>query len=186
MKKVLSIVWLFFTVSSASVFGQGFQGTDKSPMDMAYFPDNFAHDRKGDEKAIIRVTYSRPAKNGREVFGKLIPYGKVWRTGANEATEIKIYQDVTVNGKALKAGTYSLFTIPGESEWTIIFNSDLDYWGSYSYKESSDVLRVTATAKKIGETIEAFSIQFAKAGNNGATMLIGWDKTVAEVPFQFE
>lgn len=183
MKNLLPIICLFIIVSTAPLFGQSLRGTDKSPMDMAYFPDNFAHDRKEDEKAIFRVTYSRPAKNGREVFGKLIPYDEVWRTGANESTEIKVYRDVTVGGKPLKAGTYSLFTIPGESEWTIIFNSELDYWGSYNYDDNSDVLRVTAPAKKVDGVIEAFSIQFVKAGNNGVTMLIGWDKTMVEVQF---
>ena len=101
---------LFSTVSNSQNFG----GLDKSPMDMAYFPDNFAHDRKEGEKAVVRVTYSRPQKGGREIFGKLVPYGKVWRTGANEAIEIKFYQDVEIAGKKVKTGTYSLFTIPGE------------------------------------------------------------------------
>jgi len=185
MKKVLIVVCFCLVASAMPALGQNFRGADKSPMDMAYFPDNFAHDRKKDEKAVIRVTYSRPAKNGREIFGKLIPYGKVWRTGANESTEIRLYQDVTINGKSLKAGTYSLFTVPGETEWTIIFNSALDYWGSYSYQEESDVLRVAVPSKKVTETIENFSIQFTQKGGNGATMLIGWDNTVAEVSFQF-
>ena len=111
MKILLSIV-LFASITMAAQ-SQNFRKPDKSPMDMAYFPDHFAHDRKDGEKAIIRVTYSRPSKNDREVFGKLVPYGKVWRTGANESTEIKFYQDVVLNGRPVKAGSYSLFYHPG-------------------------------------------------------------------------
>ena len=81
---------------------------------MAYFPNNFAHDRKGEQEAVIRVIYSRPQKSGREIFGNLVPWKKVWRAGANEATEIKFYKDVEIGGKKVKAGTYSLFAIPDE------------------------------------------------------------------------
>jgi hypothetical protein len=177
----LLFLLLFSTVSNA----QNFRGLDKSPMDMAYFPDHFAHDRKAGEKAVARVTYSRPQKGGREVFGKLIPYGKVWRTGANEATEIKFYQDVELAGKSVKAGTYSLFTIPGEKEWMIILNSDLDYWGAYSYKAENDVVRVTAPARESNNTVENFTIQFDKKGEKGGVMRLAWDKTVVEVPFTY-
>jgi hypothetical protein len=172
---------LFSTVSNSQNFG----GLDKSPMDMAYFPDNFAHDRKSGEKAIARVTYSRPQKGGREIFGKLIPYGKVWRTGANEATEIKFYQDIELAGKKVAAGTYSLLTIPGEKEWTIILNSDLDYWGAYSYKAENDVVRVTAPATALNTTVENFTIQFNNKGEKGGEMKLAWDKTVVAVPFTY-
>ena len=99
------------------VSAQSFRGLDRSPLDMAYFPDNFAHDRGAEDKAIVRVIYSRPQKKGREIFGNKVPYGKVWRTGANEAPELKVYQDITLSGKEVKAGTYALFTLPGENEW---------------------------------------------------------------------
>ncbi len=183
MKRIIfaaTFIILFSTVSHA----QSFRGVDKSPMDMAYYPDNFAHDRKPGDKAIVRVTYSRPQKNGREVFGKLVPYGKVWRTGANEATEIKFYQDIELAGKKVKAGTYSLFTIPGEKEWTIILNSDLDYWGAFSYKQANDVLRVTAPATETTTAVENFTIQFESKGEKQGVMKLAWDKTVAEVPFK--
>ncbi len=184
MKKtilLLSILSLIAVTSRA----QEFRGPDKSPMDMAYYPDNFAHDRNGDDKALVRVIYSRPQAKDRAIFGKLEDYGKVWRTGANENTEIKLYTDATVAGKKLKAGTYSLFTIPGEKEWVIIFSSAIDFWGAYSYKEDNDVLRVTVPSKKSGKTIEYFSIVFAKSGEKGATMSLGWDDTVVDVPFGF-
>lgn len=172
--------------------GQKMRGLDKSPMDMAYYPDDFAHDRKfapakvGD-KGYARVTYSRPAKNGRELFGKLIPYGKVWRVGANEATEIKFLTDATIQGRKIKAGVYSLYAIPNETEWTLIFNTDLDQWGAYSYKQDMDVLRVTAPVKKTEEPVENLTIQFRKAGDsmNESILMIAWDTTLVELPVSF-
>ena len=172
--------------------GQKLRGLDKSPMDMAYYPDDFAHDRKfapakvGD-KVFARVTYSRPAKNGREVFGKLVPYGKVWRVGANEATEVKFFTDATIQGKTIKAGVYSLYAIPNETEWTLIFNSDLDQWGAYSYKPELDVVRLTAPVRKPEEPLENLSIQFKKASDkvNEAVMMIAWDTTLIDVPISF-
>ncbi len=169
---------------SCMVKAQSFRALDKSPMDMAYYPDNFAHDRKPGQKAIVRVTYSRPEMKGREIFGKLVPYGKVWRTGANEATEIKFYQDVELAGEKVKAGTYSLFTVPGEKEWTIILSSDLDYWGAFSYKQANDVLRVTAHATETANAVENFIIQFQSTGENQGVMKLAWAKTVVEVPFK--
>lgn len=170
---------------SISLHAQSFRKPDKSPMDMAYFPDHFAHDRKPGDKAVIRVTYSRPVKNGRDIFGKLVPYGQVWRTGANESSEIRFYQDVMLAGKSVKAGTYSLFTIPNETEWTIILNSDVDYWGAYKYNAEHDVLRVPAKVGTLNEPLESFSIQFEPIGEKSGIMRLGWDKTFAEVPFSF-
>lgn len=137
---ILSTFCLLIVTLTASV-AQDFRGLDQSPLDAAYYPDNFAHDRKPGEKALIKVVYSRPQVKGRTIFGDKVPYGEVWRTGANEATEVKFYEDVTIDGKDLAAGTYALFSVPGEEEWTIIFSADLNYWGAYSYKEGNDVLK---------------------------------------------
>ncbi len=183
MNKIL-LASIFMFLFSGAIFAQKFPGIDKSPMDLAYYPNNFAHDRKAGDKAIIRVTYTRPAKNMREVFGKLVPYGKVWRTGANEATEIKFYEDVELAGKKVKAGSYTLFTIPGEKEWTIILNSDLDYWGAYSYNAANDVLRVTAPVSALSDTVENFTIQFESKGEKEGNMKLAWDKIVVTVPFK--
>lgn len=178
---------LFFSAAivfvSCSAFAQAMPALDKSPMAMAYYPNNFAHDRKAGDKAIIRITYGRPARNGREIFGKQTPYDKVWRLGANEASEIKFYQDVQFGGKMVKAGTYSLFAIPGEKEWTIILNSDLDYWGAYSYKQQNDVLRVTAPVTKLDAPVENFTILMVKAGDGGV-LKMAWDNTMVELPFK--
>lgn len=183
----------FFALLMVEANAQKMRGIDKSPMDMAYYPDNFAHDRKfapkliGDMPAIVRVTYSRPAKKDREVFGtKIVPYGEVWRLGANESTEIKFYQDVTIQGKKVKAGTYSLFAIPTATEWTIILNKDLDFWGAYSYNKDNDVLRVSVPTKKTDEVIENFSIQCGKGNSDKeTTMKMAWDTTLVEVPISF-
>ncbi len=162
---------------------QTFRGPDKSPLDKAYFPDHFAHDRKPGDAAIIRVTYSRPQANGRELFGQLVPYGEVWRTGADEAPEIRFYRDVTIDGTTLPAGTYSLFTIPDKDSWTIIFNADLDYWGAYSYQEDQDALRAKASVKKLDKPVEYFSIQFEEDGDD-ALMHLAWGNTVATLPIK--
>ncbi|WP_460948722.1 DUF2911 domain-containing protein [Spirosoma daeguense] len=190
--KYIGIVACLLLCFAGTADAQKLRGLDKSPMDMAYYPDDFAHDRKfapakvGD-KVYARVTYSRPAKKDREIFGKLIPYGKVWRVGANEATEIKFFTDATVQGKKIKAGIYSFYAIPNETEWTLIFNTDLDQWGAYSYKQDLDVLRVNVPVKRSDEPVENLSIQFKKSGDkmNEAVMIIGWDNTLVETPVTF-
>jgi Protein of unknown function (DUF2911) len=188
-KKLLFLALLFCSVFGAN--SQKFKGLDKSPMDMAYYPDEFAHDRKfapqkvGD-KAYIRLTYSRPAKKERVVFGKLVPYGKVWRVGADEATEIKFYEDVTIQGKTLKAGVYSLFMIPNEKEWTIIFNTDLDVWGAYSYNEAKDVLRATVSPQKLDEAVENLTINFGKGNDKEALMNVAWDNVMVSLPIMLK
>jgi Protein of unknown function (DUF2911) len=192
MKKTLLLL-CFSSLLIVEANAQKLRGIDKSSMDMAYYPDNFAHDRKfspkliGDMPAIIRIIYSRPAKKEREVFGtKIVPYGEVWRVGANESTEIKFYQDVTIQGKIVKAGTYSLFAIPTATEWTIILNKDLDFWGAYSYNKDNDVLRVSVPTKKTDEVIENFSIQCVKGNNDKETIMkMAWDTTLVEVSISF-
>ena len=186
------ILFSLLSLLLMEVKAQKLRGTDKSPMDMAYYPDNFAHDRKfapkliGDTPALVRVTYSRPAKKDREIFGtKIVPYGEVWRAGANESSEIKFYQDVTIQGKKIKAGVYSLFVVPNATEWTVILNKDLDFWGAYSYNVANDVLRVNIPVKKTEEIIESFSIQITKANDKEATMKMAWDTTLVELPIGF-
>jgi hypothetical protein len=185
MKTTLALASLLFLFSNSAI-SQSFRTPDKSPVDIAYLPDDFAHDRKFapernlPSSAVVKVIYGRPQMKGREVFGGLVAYGEVWRTGANEAAEITIYQDVKVAGNTLKAGSYALFSIPNKDEWTIIFNSDLDEWGAYSYNEDHDVLRVTAAVKENSEAVEAFSIQF-----DDNTMRMAWDKTIVELPIEY-
>jgi hypothetical protein len=133
----------------------------------------------------VKITYGQPRKRGRVIFGELVPYGEVWRTGANEATEITLTKDVIVQGTILKAGTYSLFTIPEKDFWTIIFNKDVGLWGSYNYNQKQDVFRIKApVATTDSEVYEVFTIQFEHR-NNMANLLLSWDKTLVSIPLQF-
>ncbi|GAB3992790.1 DUF2911 domain-containing protein [Spirosoma daeguense] len=128
----------------------------------------------------ISVNYCRPYKKERAIFGTLVPYGKVWRTGANEATVITFNQNVTVAGQPLKAGTYSLWTIPSNSTWVTIFNSETGQWGT-NYDQSKDVLRVQVESHKHSPVAEQFTINLAPA-TNGADMSLVWDETEVIVP----
>lgn len=152
---------------------------DKSPADIAYLRQN------GRRTApIVRVVYGRPLKKGRTMLGETEAYGKVWRTGANETTEIKLFKDVTFGDKVIPAGTYSLYTIPDKTEWTIIFNSKLDTWGAYEYDETKDVVRFKVPAGKTESEVEAFTITF-DGGNGEATMLMAWEGTLIKIPVKF-
>lgn len=161
---------------------------DKSPMDMAYYPDNYPVLKiqdKANEPLVARVIYSRPQKEGRTVFGGLVEYGKVWRLGANEATEIELYKDVKIKDKKLAKGRYSIFAIPTQAEWTIIFNKDTDVWGAFKYDEKKDAMRVSFPVQNVVTPVEPFTISFSKTGS-GADMLIAWDQAMVTVPVNFK
>jgi hypothetical protein len=165
-----SLIMLF----SVNLSAQDFSGLDKSPMDAASFPSDY----KVSDKQ-VKVVYSRPQLKGRDV-NSLAPQGKVWRTGANEAVEITFYEDKMFGDSNVKAGTYSLFTIPGEDEWIVILSSDINVWGAYSYNEANDVARVTVPATENDESLEAFSMAFDDDG----TMYMGWDTIRVAVPIK--
>ncbi len=175
-KSILSIlVFAVALVFSNQAFAQEFAELDKSPLDASVYPTN-----KRVSDKLVKVVYSRPFLKGRSLE-KLAPAGKVWRTGANEAAEITFYKDVTFGGKSVKAGTYALFTIPGEKEWTIILSTSLNVWGSYFYKESQDVVRVTGKVSMGKKSLENFSIAFDGKDAN-ATMYLAWANTIVSVP----
>lgn len=121
------------------------------------------------------VTYFRPGVKGREIWGGLVPYDKVWRTGANEATVISFNDPVLVEGKKLEAGKYSIFTIPGQSQWTVIFNKNTALWGDYGYKAEEDVLRVTVGSAP-GEMVERMQFVFRDVTDSGAVLELQWEK----------
>ncbi|MDB0042787.1 DUF2911 domain-containing protein [Flavobacteriaceae bacterium] len=173
---ILPFAFLLITlISSLQLTAQNFKDLDKSPMDVAAFPSSYKISDK-----IVKVIYSRPQLNGRDLV-KLAPPEKIWRTGANEAAEIIFYKDVIFGGKALKAGTYSLFTIPSlDGDWTVIINRARNVWGSYYYKQDQDVIRVSGKMTKTEENIEAFSMMF----DNDMTLKIGWGKTVVSVSIE--
>ena len=133
----------------------------------------------------FKITYSQPHKRGREIFGKLIPFGQVWRLGANEATELTITKDILVNNQTLKAGTYSLFAIPNTDYWTIIINSDVGLWGSYNYSSKLDVLRLDVPVVKLeGLVYEPFTILIDQKSDK-AEIGFMWDKTKVSLNVQF-
>jgi hypothetical protein len=133
----------------------------------------------------VKITYSQPHKRNREIFGSLVPYGQVWRLGANEATELTTTKDIIINSILLKAGTYSLFCIPEKDKWTIIVNSDLGLWGSYNYNIKQDVFRFSVPVQSTGEVIfEPFTISFDQK-TDMADLLITWDKTKVSIPIKF-
>jgi hypothetical protein len=123
----------------------------------------------------VTITYSRPGVKGRAIWGDLVPYDKVWRTGANEATTIVFSRDVTIEGKPLPAGTYSLHTIPGKTSWTVIFNKKADQWGSYEYSEAEDALRVQVTPSA-GPNVEWMEFSFPDVKNDSARAELAWEK----------
>jgi Protein of unknown function (DUF2911) len=134
----------------------------------------------------LKITYCQPHKRGREVFGTLVPFGQVWRTGANEATEVLVTRDIEINGAVLKAGSYSIFSIPGKEKWTIIFNSDLGLWGAYNYNSKMDVLRIEVPTEELkGEVYEAFTITLDPK-NDKADLLFLWDKTKVTLSIKFK
>jgi hypothetical protein len=130
----------------------------------------------------VKVAYGQPSKKGREIFGKLVPYGEVWRAGANNATEITFATDGMFGGQAIKAGTYSLFALPTETEWTIILNSTLKQWGAYGYGKikDKDVAKVKVPVAKLSGVVEKLTYRFIE-GN----MIIEWDQTQVSVPVSF-
>ena len=172
---------------SAGIAQNKFPSLDKSPMDMAYYPVNYPIlkiQNKANEPLIARVVFSRPQKNGRSVYGELVEYGKIWRLGANEATEIELYKDVKIGGNKLKKGRYSLYAIPLHDKWTIIFNKETDIWGAFQYDMKKDVLRIDVRTEKVPEPVEAFSMMFEKM-NGGANLIVAWDDVQVKLPFSF-
>ncbi len=160
---------------------------DASPLDMAYYPAVYPYlvKVKGEPGALVaRVIYSRPQKKGRKIFGELEEYGKVWRLGANEATEIEFFVPVSIGGKNVPKGRYTLYAIPQEAKWTIILNRETDIWGAYKYDASKDVLRTTVPAGSQSTPAEAFTMAFEKA-DGGANLLMAWDTILVSLPIKF-
>ncbi|HUC84889.1 MAG TPA: DUF2911 domain-containing protein [Candidatus Acidoferrales bacterium] len=132
----------------------------------------------------IEVVYSRPGMKGREIFGSLVPYDKVWRTGANSATKVTFSTAVKLEGHEIPAGSYALFTIPGADEWTVIINKNVNQWGAYTYDEKADLVRFTVNPVQLSEHIETFTIEFNRLADESALMDLIWDQTV--VPIKVE
>ena len=133
----------------------------------------------------ITVDYSRPGVKGRTIFGDLVPYDELWRTGANKATIVTVSTDIMLGGQTLKAGTYSLFTIPGEDEWMIIFNKDTELWGTTGYTQRNDALRMRVKPSA-GSFVERFRISIENITDNSADLILAWDKVQVVIPITVE
>ncbi len=129
----------------------------------------------------IEWNYSRPSAKGRKVFGNVVPFGKVWRTGANGATTIQFYEDVTFGGTAVKAGKYGLLSIPTESEWTVILSKDLDVTSPDAYKKENDVARVSVKPTSLKDYVETFTIELSNIRPAECRLVIKWEQTAVAV-----
>lgn len=171
--KQLIMAGLFVLASQISLVAQDKKEAPKSP-------------KVTTESKEVKVTYGQPSKRGRVIFGQLVPYGEVWRTGANEATEITFKKDVMIGGKEVKSGTYTLFTIPQKDKWTIILNSELRQWGAYDYEKhkDKDVLKTEVPVKK-APLHEKLTYSFTEI-SDGVTLGIAWDEVAVYVPIIFK
>lgn len=166
---------LFFCLTTTVAYGQDAMKSRPSPLAIVAirYKDSY-----------IKITYSQPQKRGREIFGKLVPFDQVWRTGANEATEITTTKNIQINGALLKAGTYSIFTIPKKDAWTVIINSEVGLWGAYNYNSKLDVLKFDVPSTATDTIYESFTMQFDHR-NEVADLLLYWDKTKISIPVKF-
>ncbi len=156
MKRLLSV--LFLAIGLVSFVS----AQEAKPKAMAS-PEATATGKVGKGDAVVTVVYHQPAVKGRKIYGGLVPYGEVWRTGANEATTFETSKDLKVGGKILKAGKYALFTIPSEKgKWTIIFNKTVKQWGAYDYKKAEDVLRIEGKTSKADKMFERLEFKIEK------------------------
>jgi hypothetical protein len=172
MKK-LTLTLLLFSLTFLQA--QNFRGLDKSPMDKASFPASYRISDK-----VATITYSRPQLKGR-AFADIVPFGKIWRTGANEATELRVFKAIAIGGTKVPVGTYSLFTIFGAEKMTLIINKRTNLWGAYAYNEDEDLLRFEVLTTNVEDTLEAFSMVFS--GDDAPVLHLGWGNTRAEVQF---
>jgi hypothetical protein len=172
-------VVLLLCFITAVGYAQKLPDLDASHADIAYLRQDGRR-----SEPVAKIVYSRPSKKGRTMFGDKEPYGKVWRTGANETTEITLFKAVTFGDKKLNPGTYALYTIPGKDKWTVIFNSKLNTWGAFEYDESKDVVRIEVPAGKTESEVEAVAITFEGANGTG-TLLMAWENVLVKVPVKW-
>jgi len=190
MKAIKFSIFAFLFLISLSTFAQ----KEGQANDMSEEEEKLELPRKSSISTLIQeiglteffVRYSRPSVKGRKkhIWGELVPYRKVWRAGANEATTIEFSSDVKINGKPLKKGKYAIFVIPQKKgDWTFIFNTAVDSWGKEAYNEANDVLRVNATVEK-SKFQETLAYDFDKIVENEATFILRWECKLARITIQ--
>lgn len=136
----------------------------------------------------IKLSYARPSAKGRKVFGELVPFGEVWRTGANASTKLTFTEEVKIGGNALKAGTYALYTIPGEKEWTIIVHTNTKHrsLAGNVYKQAEDAFRLTVKPAKTSSHVETFTIEFGDFTTSSCSLMLSWENTMIKFPVEFD
>lgn len=169
---------LLMALSVSLSFGAGAQSIKTPPPS----PPQFVRQDFG--LSNIELSYSRPGIKGRTVFGDLVPYGKVWRTGANQATTLTFGDDVIIGNTKVPAGKYGLLTIPGQSEWTFIITRQLDVTNPAAYKQDQDVVRVTAQTHDMPFSLETFTILFSDVTSSTCNLTLCWDKTAVAIPIK--
>ncbi len=173
---MIRLVPAFLIITCVAAYGQESFKSRPSPVAIATarYKDSY-----------VKIVYGQPQKRGRLIFGGLVPFGQIWRTGANEATELTATRDIRINGFDLKAGTYTLFTIPGPDQWTIIVNSELGQWGSYNHNPKLDILRFDVPVHSLGDAeYEALTI-WTESKLDQAEVHIAWERTSVTLQVQF-
>jgi hypothetical protein len=183
MKKstIIKIAIIIYTMLLFSIKNnaQSFKNLDETPQDITYYRESRSM------PPLVKVIYGRPTLKKEQAFGFQVPFNKVWRTGANEATEVTFFQDIMFGNQIVKAGTYVLLTIPGEKEWEVILNKNLDVWGAFQYDPKADIATIKVPVSK-AERLQVFSIAFKRIIHNEIQMVLGWDFTRVKIPLKIK
>ncbi len=174
------------TTASLAETANGFAAVDISPMDMSYFPVDYPKMKMTSRTTpppVVRVTYSRPHLQNRRLFPDILKYGEPWRLGANEATELMVYNGVQIQDSKVKAGRYTIYCVPQRDHWTIVLSTNTDTWG-LKQDSSLDVHRFDIPISTGHPRLEYFTLVFEKA-DKGAHMVIAWDDVIARLPLVF-
>ncbi len=184
-RNTLLIAPLLMLLSTALIFGctnndssgeDGPSETRKSPIAIASIKSNSTY---------VKVVYGQPYRRGRDIFGDLEPWGEVWRTGANEATEVTITEPILMGVEAISPGTYALFTIPEPDSFTVILNHELGQWGAFNYNPERDYKRMKFPVTELEDPVEAFTIEFSEPQYSTTTMFLKWGIVQVDIPIRF-
>ncbi len=183
MKKA-TIIKIAITIYTILLFSikhnaQSFKKLDDNPHDISYYRESRAM------PPLVKVIYGRPTLKKEKAFGNQVPFNELWRTGANEATEVTFFQDIIFGDQLVKAGTYVLLTIPGEKEWEVILNKNLDVWGAFQYDPKANIATINVPVNK-AERLQVFSIAFKRIIHNEIQMVLGWDSTRVKIPLKIK
>ena len=190
MKNLLTILFVAIMFVSGMAQESKWPKVDPSNMDMEYYPAdvafrNYLGEDGRNMSPKVRLIYSRPVKKGRTIFGELVPFGKEWRMGANEANEITFFGDVQIGGTTVPSGTYTVFCTPQAKSWDVSFSSQLGIWGEANRDASMTIAKVKVPVQNVESSEELLSMSFREIDNQTANLIVQWDKTRVEVPIKF-